>query len=380
MVKRISIIKKINMKRIFYITLLTAFVSGLLTSCENDDWEFADYEYTSVYFAYQSPVRTIVLGEDVFDTSLDNELKCQIMATMGGVYSNEKNVEIDISVDNALCDNLVFEETGEDVLPMPSDYYSLSSDRIVIEKGSVLGGVTVQLTEAFFNDPLALEANYVIPVRMTDVANADTILSGKPLVENPIRGVSSDWDVQPKDYILYAVKYINPYDGNYLRRGVDEITKDGVTETEVRHNEYVEDDEVVSLSTLSLNAVQFPMNYVSKDGHDIIFKLKLSFDDKEDVTVLPFETTYQVNDTVRVLNGSASGAGEFVKDGEKESWGNKDRDALYLDYDVSYQVEIQYPVSGQPDDIQEVSYSTVDTLVVRDRGVSAEWFTPVLKN
>lgn len=368
------------MKRILYITLLTTFVAWLLTSCENGEWEFPDYEYTSVYFAYQSPVRTIVLGEDIFDTSLDNQYKCQIMATMGGVYENNKNVEIGISVDESLCENLVFEETGEDVLPMPSEYYSLSSDKIIIEKGSVLGGVTVQLTEAFFNDPKSLEANYVIPVRMTSVTNADTILSGKPLVENPKRGVSSGWDVQPKDYILYAVKYINPYDANYLRRGVDEITKDGVTETKVRHNEYVEKDEVVNLSTLSLNAVQFPMDYVSKDGHDLNFKLNLSFDDEENVSVSPFETTYQVNDTVRVLNGSASGTGEFVKDGDKNSWGNKDRDALYLDYDVSYEVEIRYPVSGQPDHLQEVSYSTVDTLVVRDRGVKAEWFTPVLKN
>ncbi len=359
---------------------MTVLVTGLITSCENGEWEFPDYEYSSVYFAYQSPVRTIVLGEDVFDTSLDNEYKCQIMATMGGVYSNEKDVEIDISVDNSLCDNLVFEETGEDVVPMPSDYYSLSSDKIVIEKGSILGGVTVQLTDAFFNDPKSLGVNYVIPVRMNDVANADTILSGNPLVENPKRAVSSDWDVQPKDYILYAIKYINPYDASYLRRGVDAITKDGVAETNVRHNEYVEKDEVVNLSTLSLNAVQFPMNYVSKDGHDLNFKLKLSFDEEETVTVLPFETTYQVNDTVRVLNGVASGNGEFVKDGEQESWGNEDRDALYLDYNVSYEVEIQYPVSGQPNHIQEVSYSTVDTLVVRDRGVKPEWFTPALKN
>lgn len=359
---------------------MTVLVTGLITSCENGEWEFPDYEYSSVYFAYQSPVRTIVLGEDVFDTSLDNEYKCQIMATMGGVYSNEKDVEIDIIVDNSLCDNLVFEETGEDVVPMPSDYYSLSSDKIIIEKGSILGGVTVQLTDAFFNDPKSLGVNYVIPVRMNDVVNADTILAGSALVENAKRGVSSDWDVQPKDYILYAVKYINPYHGSYLRRGLDVITKDGIQETEVRHNEYVEKDEVVNLSTLSLNAVQFPMNYVSKDGHDLNFKLNLSLDNEENVSVSAEESTYQVNDTVRVLNGLASGSGEFVKDGEKKSWGDEDRDALYLNYDVSFEVEIKYPVSGQPDHIQEVSYSTVDTLVVRDRGVRAEWFTPALKN
>lgn len=212
------------MKKILYLTLLTALVTGLFTSCENGDWEFPDYEYTAVYFAYQSPVRTIVLGEDVFDTSLDNAYQCQIMATMGGVYSNDKNVEIGIRVDNSICDDLIFDGTEQHILPMPSNYYSLSSDKITIEKGSILGGVTVQLTDAFFSDPNSLVNTYVIPVVMTDVVNADTILSGIPLVDNPSRGVSGDWDVQPKDYVLYAVKYINTYDANYLRRGVDVIS------------------------------------------------------------------------------------------------------------------------------------------------------------
>ena len=39
--------------------------------CKNDDWSFPDYDHSAVYFAYQYPVRTIVLGEDNnFDTSL----------------------------------------------------------------------------------------------------------------------------------------------------------------------------------------------------------------------------------------------------------------------------------------------------------------------
>ena len=37
---------------------------ALFTACENGDWEFSDYKYSAVYFAYQSPVRTITLGED----------------------------------------------------------------------------------------------------------------------------------------------------------------------------------------------------------------------------------------------------------------------------------------------------------------------------
>ena len=341
------------MKKIFIITLLSALVTGLFTSCENGDWEFPDFEYSAVYFAYQSPVRTIVLGEDVFDTSLDNAYKCQIMATMGGVYSNEKDVEIGIRVDNSIVNDLVFGASQDEIIPMPSNYYSLSSEKIVIEKGSILGGVTVQLADAFFNDPNSLVNTYVIPVVMTGVINADTILSGTPLVDNPRRGVSSDWDVQPKDYVLYAVKYINPYDANYLRRGVDVISG-GQSGTHNRRAQYVEQDEVIDdITTRSLNTIAW--EHQTRDMENIPRNsvMLLTFNEQGDCTVS--------SDTDGV---SAVGSGKFVSKGEKNSWGEKDRDALYLDYTIDY---------------GDIRVATKDTLVVRDRGVKAEWFTPVEK-
>lgn len=342
------------MKKIFYITLLSAFVAGLFTSCENEDWEFPDYEYSAVYFAYQSPVRTITLGEDVFDTSLDNEYKCQIMATMGGVYANNKDIEIGIRVDNSLCEELIFDGSDRDVLPMPTNYYSLSSDKITIEKGSLLGGVTVQLTDAFFSDPKSLEANYVIPVVMTGVVNADTILSGKPLADNPRRAVSSDWDVLPKDYILYAVKYINRYDANYLRRGKDVISGNQ-SGTINRHAAYVEKDEVIDdITTRSLSTIAW--EHQTKDMNDLTRSslMLLTFNEQGDCTI-----------TSETDGVTASGTGKFVSKGDKKSWGNVDRDVLYLNYTVNY---------------GDVEMTTSDTLVVRDRGVKAEWFAPILKD
>ena len=78
------------MKKFKSICILSAM--ACLTACENADWSFPDYDYTTVYFAYQSPVRTLVLGNDeVFDNTLDNEHKCLIKATMGGVYDNGVN-------------------------------------------------------------------------------------------------------------------------------------------------------------------------------------------------------------------------------------------------------------------------------------------------
>lgn len=340
------------MKKIFFILL--TITSVIFTSCQNHDWEFPDFEYSAVYFAYQSPVRTIVLGEDVFDTSLDNEFKCQIMATMGGVYANNKDVVIDVRVDNSICDNLVFDDTQEDVVPMPSNYYSLSSDKITIKKGDILGGVTVQLTDAFFSDPKSLVTTYVIPVVMTGVVNADSILSGKPLAADPKRGVSADWDVQPKDYVLYAVKYINKYDANYLRRGKDVISG-SQSGTKVRHTQYVEKNEVIDdITTRSLNTIAW--QHQTRDMSNIPHNstLLLTFDNQGNCTV-----------TSETTGVTASGTGKFVPKGDKNSWGNKDRDVIYLNYNVNY------------GDIQSV---TTDTLVVRDRGVKAEWFTPVLKD
>lgn len=366
------------MKRVLFILL--AITGVIFTSCENDDWEFPDYEYSAVYFAYQSPIRTICLGEDVYDTTLDNEHKCQIMATMGGVYENKKNIEIGIRVDNSLCDGLVFNGTDVEVTPMPSNYYSLSSDKITIEKGKLLGGVTVQLTDAFFNDPKSLETTYVIPVVMTGVNNADSILSGTPLVANPRRAVASDWDVVPKDYILYAVKYINTWDGYYLRRGTDVATINGVTENVERKQQYVEKDEVCKLNTLSLSDSEFPLAYENEAGVNLRVPIKLSFDNSNACVVTPSVSTVQVNDSVRVYNITAKGNGRFVKLGEKNSWGNKDRDALYLEYETGFEAEMTFPnIPGKQPVYEKHQYVTDDILVARDRGMKAEWFTPAEK-
>ena len=55
------------------------------------------------------------------------------------------------------------------------------------------------------------------------------------------------------------MKFINQWDGSWLRRGVDTITENGETTTEARHKQYVENDEVMFLNTKSLNSVTFPM-------------------------------------------------------------------------------------------------------------------------
>lgn len=366
-----------NMKRYTLQSILYAGALSILTmACENQEIAFPNYGKSTVYFAYQYPVRTIVLGEDIYDTSLDNEGRCEIYATMGGVYENNKKIDIDIEVDNALCNNL-FLDGGftVPVQPMPANYYTLSGNTISLNH-KLQGAVGVQLTDAFFADPNAIQNTYVIPVRMTDVKNADAILSGKAKVEDPDRTNAAHWDVQPKDYVLYFVKFINPWHSNYLRRGKDEIIVNGVPSTVIRHQPSVETDEVRKLSTLSLHELQYPQDYKGYSGLDLKFALKLNFSEDENCTVTPIAPEYNVNDSVRVFNIVATGNGAFVKKGEKLSWGNKDRDALYVAYNVSYEVETKYPNAGFPDRFDAVSYITTDTLVVRDRGVKVEVVTP----
>ncbi|MBN2743697.1 MAG: DUF1735 domain-containing protein [Marinilabiliaceae bacterium] len=341
------------MKKLFYIPLVLLVALG---ACKNQDWDYPDYDSQTVYFPYQFPVRTITLGDDIYDTSMDNAHKCKIMAGTGGVYTANSDVVIDVTVDNAMCEGLFRFAGGGDLVPMPANYYSLSSKQITIPSGEISGGVEVQLTDAFFADPLAIQKTYVIPLRMTNVANADSILEGKPNTSTARRGVSGDWAIAPMDYVFYAVKYINPWHGFYLRRGKDEVVgKNGnsaLNESFVRHAAYVEKDEVNSLTTLAYKQTSFPVT-LTLSGTKATYNLILSFDDNGNCTVSSDSQTY-----------TASGSGKFVSKGEKNSWGSKDRDALYL----SYQIELA-----------DRTVATTDTLVMRNRGVVVETFTPELK-
>ena len=243
--------------------LLAGCAMSLLGSCHNAPNPFPDYDGgITAYFAYQYPVRTIVLGEsETFDTSLDNQGKCIIYGTIGGSYEG-KDVVIDVEVDNTLTNNLFYDAEGKNpVKAMPAEYYALSGKQLDYA-GSHMGGVEVQLTDAFFADPDAIKTTYVIPVKMTNIVKgADQILTGTPAIEGEPawRTDASQWKVLPKDYTLYGVKFINQWDGSWLRRGVDTITENGETTTEVRHKQYVENDEVMFLDTKSLNSVTFPM-------------------------------------------------------------------------------------------------------------------------
>jgi hypothetical protein len=345
------------MKKIFLIFFILVFV---LVAC-NKDWSFPDYKYTTVYFAYQTPVRTIVLGEDIIDNTLDNQHKCLIMATMGGVYENKKNITLNVAVDTALAGRLKFETaSGDTVLAMPDNYYSLAgtgTKKIVIPAGKIMGGIEVQLTDAFFQDPRSVKRTFVIPVKILSVENADSVLRGKSDMASPDPRKAGDWVIPPKDYILYAVKYINPYHGFYLRRGIDVAQGAGgntsLDTTVVYHAPYVERDEVCSIVTTALDEVSVSLVAKNKGNTNTPFTMLLKFDSQGNCTITnPASASYTL-----------TGTGKWVKKGDM--WGNQQRDVLHLKYQIDFGTTI---------------HNLTDTIVMRDRGVRMETFTPVVVN
>ena len=337
--------------------------------------EFPDYQGgTKAYFAYQNPVRTLVLGNDIYDNSLDNDHKCRIWATMGGAYGG-RDATVDIVVDNSLCDNLYFLDkngyASEPVLPMPKTYYSLLSNKIPYN-GDSRGYVEVQFTDAFFNDPKSIENTYVIPILMTNVTGIDDILTGTPREGlTPARTNTEDWEILPKDYVLYCVKYMNPWQAKYIRRGVDMVTENGGELTKVVRKDFSlyysnieyysqmdpsnpvnQYDEVCSITTKNMTQAIFPVTFRTS-GASVHCNLILTFNGST--------CTISTDDS----NVTATGSGEFIVKGtEREEykdyrWGSMNgepvqRDILRLAYNVNFTNK-------------NIQVSTTDTMVVQTR-------------
>ena len=358
-----------KLKKYIYGVVL-GVLSLTLASCYNADKDFPDYEGgTTAYFAYQFPVRTIILGNDIYDNSLDNAHKCQIWSTMGGAYEG-RNAVVNFIVDESLCENLHFEDAGgnagADVLPMPTTHYELLGNTIPYN-GDTRGYVEVQLKQAFFDDPKSLENTYVIPLRMTSVTGIDHILTGKPREGlNPQRQNTADWETPAKDYVLYCVKYKNPWDAYYIRRGVDEITENGTTTKQVRkdfslvnsdlehykENPVNANDEIATITTVSEKVARFSPSFKTS-GASLPCNLLLTFNGDK--------CTISTDDA----NVEATGEGEYITKGttlpeyKDYIWGHNNGAQVHRDI-----LRLKYTIDFKDKNIQ---VATCDTMVVRDR-------------
>lgn len=321
------------------------FICGLglvggLWSCESSDKSFPDFEDgTTVYFPYQYPTRTIVLGDDEpsVDLTNDHNRQCLIMATFGGSYNGSKG-SVQVAVDESLCNNLYFEDGVTPVKVMPSSYYTLSTTNLDF-KGTMNGAATVQLTDAFFNDPDAVGRTYVIPLVMTGQTGFGKILTGT-LIEGETgpRTNSDAWDIKPMDYVLYCVKFQNKYSGFWLTNGT--------TSTE-----NIEKAGSVEIKTLSLDDCSYAVSF--QDGDKLYnANIKLSFGTG---------TISSLTDGV-----TATGTCSWSDDSEKKAWGNRDRDGMELNYSITF-------ADGK-------TFSKHEKLVWQRSGVKpVDEFTPVYK-
>lgn len=337
------------MKKLLFILLVTA---GMF-SCENFEIDHPDFKYTSGFFPYQFPVRTLVLGDYIYDNSNDNAHKFVVSVAMGGVYENTVDRKFAIEVDNSLCNNILFKTGGDQIIALPSHYYTLSSgSEIVIPKGKMNGGIEVQLTDAFFADPLAIKNTYVLPVRLKSSTDVDSILSGSSLITNPDVRIVSQWTVAPKNFTMFAVKYINEYHGNYFHYGSNKVKDATGTEVETTtySTPYVENNTVAKLTTNARYQVTLPTTFRSTKitGN---YTLVLTFSGNNITVSAPAGSPYTI-----------TGTGVFVA--KKYAWGNKSRDGIELTYKVSNST---------------YTYEATEVLVARDRAVVMEVYDPALK-
>jgi len=334
------------------ILIILSVCMGLI-ACKNQMKEFPDFDYTSGYFPYQYPVRTLVLGDYIYDNTNDNYHKFLISAAMGGVYSNTQTREFDIALAPELCNKVLFSSSKDTIRLMPPAYYTLSStSKLTIPAGEVNGSIEVQLKDAFFDDPLAIKLGYVIPLRILSVTNLDTVLRGKSNLANPDPRISAQWSVVPKDYTMFAVNFINPYHGKYLHRGTS-VVKDAsatVLQTTVYRTPYIVNNEIWSLVTTAKNTVNIQGTLRST----LI------------TGVLNMNLTFAVDGSCTITQGTGSaytitGSGKFTKNADE--WGLEKRDAIHINYQLT---------SGGN------TYFATDTLVIRDRAVKMQVYTPVV--
>lgn len=347
------------MKNLNFIYLL-AFITVLI-SCENQEIDFPDYDYTTVYFPHQYPLRTISLGEDRINNDLDQNLQFHIAPIIGGQYKNTQNWNVGFEVDESLIDSLYTDE-GNVIQALPASYYTLNpTSNVTIPAGDIRGMIEVQLTEAFLDDTLSYQNVYVVPLRITNT-DADSILTGVSLVDNPNRHRVADYDgtSTPRDFTLFGVKFVNKYHGTYLRRGAVKTYDGGnnLLGEYVYRETYVERDEEIDLTTSGRYSVVFtsPRKDTIGSGTAGNFDLELTFNNDETASVLP------LNDTAGFISTSLSVSnGTFVPDGDE--WGNKKRNAIYLQY--------EYSENGY-------RHLVNDTMVFRDRGITYEEL-PIIK-
>ena len=222
--------------------ILSLFLMAALSSCYKDYIE--DFDYTSIYFPYQTNVRTFVVGEG---------MTIEVGAALAGVRDNTRDRLVSFTMDNKLITSDILEtmkngtnhvKAGvaavKQLLMLPSNYFTMSSpNQMVIKKGTYSGTVTVKVdSAAFLADPATLNATYVLPFYINS-ADADSVAADKR-------------------YAVIGFRYDNMLFGNYWHGGVTTV-KDSTGKVIKTTNYYTTipspEIKVMNLTTVAPNAL-----------------------------------------------------------------------------------------------------------------------------
>jgi len=368
------------------VRLIIIFALALsIMACENQEIEVEDFGTTAVYFPFQTPVRTIIQGDyDLGFNDNDNNGKFEIGVRMAGVFTNETDRLVHYELAPDLIDAAALGVDTVNVKVLPSSYYTIEqTSPVTIPSGATDGRIPIQLQDAFFDDPLSFadfgDVHYVVPLKITRVEKLDSILSGVPTVQNPIKIKADDWNPAPKDYTLFGIKFINKYHGKYLRRGADRIVgtsevftaSTGITETvnidttSVYRADFIVQDEVVDVFTSGRNSTTVT-NRVrrGKIPSEDNVTLNLDFDSSENITI--------TNDQGSKF--TVTGTGQLVEDGDE--WGGEKRNVIYLEYQYSDVQVVEETFFGQVTKriTIDLTHTVNDTLVIRNRDIKFEEF------
>ncbi|MBO4671384.1 MAG: DUF1735 domain-containing protein [Bacteroidales bacterium] len=253
------------MKIITRITIVLA-ACALLAGCYED--YVKDYDYSTIYCAFQYDLRTFVVGEgEKFDFTVG----------LAGVMQNTRDRKVKVELANdlvtadlptalglkdyspftayqgmlgqgkfgLLSQSYVSNEvkaTGANALvPLPEQYFNVSGlGDMCIKAGRHTDAVTITATGAFLTDPDAIVPKYALAFRITS-ADADKL---------PVE----------KSFEVIAVKYECKYFGNWYYGGERKIV-DKLTGKEVSKESYPlslpqDDSKIYTLTTTGPNSVK----------------------------------------------------------------------------------------------------------------------------
>lgn len=149
-----------------------------------------DFEYSTVYFASQKPLRTVI-----FDTNPT----IKVGVSIGGKREINPADWATFTIDPTLL-------IGTPFKLMPESYYSLSnaSKMTISNTNLAIADVEITFNEAFANDNNSYGNYYAIPFKITG-HNLDSI------------GISTSGE--KKDYSIVVVKAVSKYHGTYYIKG-----------------------------------------------------------------------------------------------------------------------------------------------------------------